>query len=341
MHGGGERVWLLPSPSSSHQLRFHFAPTPLQPPLLPIDPVPANDRPSKFIVDDVWKTDDSKPSETDSQNVTNNVLPASDITPLPSDATMAGSSKGEAENQSFSVNPIPATAGLGNPVHLAPGDKVPDPSTLTSNTVASTVKLDEASYDKADAAVASQVPAGGDAMSVPPIQKGMIPESSLPMGAGPTDGERRGPSSQSVGAQSTTAQLAGAVPLERAANAQILQSVGADSTTAQLAGAVPLEPAKDVPEVVAESQHAAHVDPEASANAEAVAEKKQVEAELVKKVHEEPAAESSAAAATPQKENVKPEPATATPAADSDKKKGRRRSAFISKFKKLLKGDKE
>jgi hypothetical protein len=254
---------------------------------------------------------------------------------------MAGSSKGEAENQSFSVNPIPATAGLGNPIHLAPGDKVPDPCTLTSNTVASTVKLDEASYDKADAAVASQVPAGGDAMSVPPIQKGMIPESSLPMGTGPTDANV-GPFISSVGAQSTTAQLAGAVPLEPAANAQTLQSVGADSTTAQLAGAVPLEPAKDVPEVVAESQHAAHVDPEASANAEAVAEKKQVEAELVKKVHEEPAAESSAAAAaTPQKENVKPEPATATPAADSDKKKGRRRSAFISKFKKLLKGDKE
>jgi hypothetical protein len=279
-------------PSSSHQLRFHF---PLQPPLLPIDPVPANDRPSKFVVDDVWKTDDSKPSETDAHNITNNVLRASDISPLPSDATMAGSSKDETENQSFSVNPIPATAGLGNPVHLAPGDKVPDPSTLTSNTVASTVKLDEASYDKADAAVASQVPAGGDALSVPPIQKGMIPESSLPMGTGPTDANV-GPFISSVGAQSTTAQLAGAVPLEPAANAQTLQSVGADSTTAQLAGAVPLEPA---------------------------------------------AAESSAAAATtPQKENVKPEPATATPAADSDKKKGRRRSAFISKFKKLLKGDK-
>jgi hypothetical protein len=261
---------------------------------------------------------------------------------------MAGSSKDESkvpgafvetpgtENQSFSVNPIPATAGLGNPVHLAPGDKVPDPSTLTPNTVESTVKLDKASYDKADAAVAAP-PASGDAMSVPPIQKGMIPESSLPMGgAGPADGNVS-PFISSVGAQSTTAQLAGAVPLEPAANAQTLQSVGADSTTAQLAGAVPLEPAKDVPEVVSESQHAAHVDPEASANAEAVAEKKQVEGELLKKVHEEPAAaeSSAAAAAAPQKENVKPE------AADGDKKKGRRRSAFISKFKKLLKGDKE
>jgi hypothetical protein len=246
------------------------------------------------------------------------------------------------ENQTFSVNPIPATAGLGNPVHLAPGDKVPDPSTLTSNTVASTVKLDEASYDKADAAVAAPASGSGDAFSVPPIQKGMIPESSLPMGNGPGD-TNVGPFISSVGAQSTTNQLAGAVPLEPAANAQTLESVGANSTTAKLAGAVPLEPTNDagVPEVVAESQAAAHVDPEASANAEAVAEKKEVEAELVKKVHEEPGAgegSSAAAAATPQKENVKPEPAAA---ADGERKKGHRRSVFLGKIKKLFKSDKE
>jgi hypothetical protein len=148
------------------------------------------------------------------------------------------------ENQTFSVNPIPATAGLGNPIQLAPGEPVPDPSTLTSNTVASTVKLDEASYNNADADVATAAgPAGGDMMSVPPVQKGMIPESSLPMGAGPAGDGNVGPFISSVGEGSTTAQLAGQVPLEPAAQAQTLESVGEGATTAQLAGQVPLEPA--------------------------------------------------------------------------------------------------
>jgi hypothetical protein len=334
--------------------------------------------PSKFVVDGSWKTDDSKPSETNSQNITNNVLLPSDITPLaaasvissagPNATTvaMAGSVPKEEskpdvpgafvetpgnENQTFSVNPIPATAGLGNPVKLAPGEKVPDPSTLTSNTVAGTAKTDLQSYENADAGAASQV-TGGDMMSVPPVTKGMIPESSLPMGSGPAGDVNVGPFISSVGAQSTTAALAGAVPLEKpkGGDVQPFSSIGADSTTAALAGAVPLEPKDGVPEVVSESQAAAHVGPEASANAEAVAEKKEVEDELMKKVPEEPAtAESGAAAAkatpadqskaaTPQKENVKPESSSATPATKSDKKKNRR-SAFFSKIKKIVKGE--
>ena len=37
--------------------------------------------------------------------------------------------------QAFSVNPIPASEGAGNPVHLQPGEQVPAPSTINSNTI--------------------------------------------------------------------------------------------------------------------------------------------------------------------------------------------------------------
>ena len=47
----------------------------------------------------------------------------------------------------YSVNPIPATTGAGNPITLAPGERVPAPSTITGNTVASTVRTDKESYE--------------------------------------------------------------------------------------------------------------------------------------------------------------------------------------------------
>jgi hypothetical protein len=47
-----------------------------------------------------------------------------------------------ADLNQFMVNPIPATSGIGNPIKLAPGEPVPHPSTLTSNTVRSTVRDD-------------------------------------------------------------------------------------------------------------------------------------------------------------------------------------------------------
>ncbi|KAL8979568.1 MAG: hypothetical protein Q9205_005124 [Flavoplaca limonia] len=53
------------------------------------------------------------------------------------------------EDSAFSVNPIPATSGYGNPIDLQPGEKVPDPSNLTSNTISSTVK-DDPSLPKSD-----------------------------------------------------------------------------------------------------------------------------------------------------------------------------------------------
>jgi hypothetical protein len=173
------------------------------------------------------------------------------------------------EDQTFSVKPIPATAGLGNPITLAPGEKVPDPSTFTGNTVESTVTTDKESYEAGSTAAAVPAPKDDPMFSVPPIQKGLIPESSLPMGGdGPTDGTA-GP---------------------------FISSVGATATTVGLAGQVPLEPKSEVPEVVKESQEEAHFDPEASANPTAVEEKKEVEEELKSKVPEEPATSESGVA---------------------------------------------
>ena len=166
--------------------------------------------------------------------------------------------------QTFSVNPIPATAGTGNPIDLKPGEKVPPPSEITSNTVNSTVKTDKASYENSDAMPGDSKPTetSGGMFGVPPVTTGMIPESSLPMGNAAPSGKDADPG-------------------------VTIQSSAPDSTTAQLAGQVPLEKKQtdsSVPEVVKESQKEAHIDPEASANPTAVEEKKEVEQELLKEI---------------------------------------------------------
>lgn len=166
------------------------------------------------------------------------------------------------EVNELSVNPIPATNGIGNPVKLNPGEPVPDPSTLHSNTVQSTVHTDKEAYEagasnpvipnKAETKTA-------DALSVPPVSgAGLIPESSLPMN--PPQTSEPGFTIQSAHPNSTTAALAAQVPLEsqKAANG--------------------------VPEVVQESLSKAHEGPEAAANAQAVEEKATVEKELQDKV---------------------------------------------------------
>jgi len=179
-----------------------------------------------------------------------------------------------AEQQTFSVKPIPATSGIGNPIQLQPGEKVPDPNKLTTNTVESTVKMDQASYEKSDAAVTTgeevkPAETAGGMFDVPPVTSNMIPESSLPMGTS-TGGS--GESDPGV----------------------TIQSAAPTSTTAALAGAVPKEelPAA-VPEIVKESEQEANASPEAAANAEAVQEKSEVEQELMSKVPEAPPASTS------------------------------------------------
>ena len=180
------------------------------------------------------------------------------------------------EESTFGVSPLPATSGIGNPIQLQPGEKVPDPSTFTGNTIQSNVKLDSESYEKGDElpqppnVVTPPDERQGGTFSLPEIskQKTMIPESSLPMG--------------------------GDTPSQKEPGFTI-QSAGAGSTTAALAANVPLEP-RGVPEVVQESQEEAGAAPEASGNSEAVREKSAVEKELESKVPEEPATSESTAA---------------------------------------------
>ncbi|TKA41866.1 hypothetical protein B0A49_13523, partial [Cryomyces minteri] len=191
----------------------------------------------------------------------------------------------EQSQQTFGVAPIPATAGAGNPIHLAPGDKVPDTSTLTANTINSTARTDAASYEKSDSGAPQLPPVltpkslreadGADMFGLGPSTGNIIPESSLPMGGGSAS---------------------------RADPGYTIQSAAPTSTTAQLAGQVPLEP-RGVPTVVTESQHDADVDPEASASPEAVTEKKEVEQELLEKVPEQPAAAESGASEKQKSEN--------------------------------------
>ena len=177
---------------------------------------------------------------------------------------------GEESEQAFGVSPLPATSGIGNPVQTKPGDSVPDPSSFTNNTITSAVTTDKESYERGSDA--PQLPdvvtpqkerdaRGGGMFGLPEPSGGMIPESSLPMG--------------------------GSVTAEKDPGYTI-QSAGPQSSTAELAGKVPLEP-RGVPEIVQESQAEAGVAPEATANKEALDEKAAVEQELESKVPEEPA----------------------------------------------------
>ncbi|THC89538.1 hypothetical protein EYZ11_011018 [Aspergillus tanneri] len=172
----------------------------------------------------------------------------------------------------YSVNPIPASSGAGNPISLKPGEKVPDPSTFNPNTIQSTVRTDEAGYNQD----ASYPLTGGQtketsssaASSAP---KNLIPESSLPMGEA-CQGLSDPATIQSVAPTSTTAGLAAAVPLE---SQKKQANVGVDF------------PVSEVPDVVKNSISEAHKSPEAAANKEAVDEKKEVEKELRSKIPED------------------------------------------------------
>ncbi|KFZ15787.1 hypothetical protein V501_02552 [Pseudogymnoascus sp. VKM F-4519 (FW-2642)] len=203
-----------------------------------------------------------------------------------------------AKGPTYSVNPIPATAGGGNPITLAPGEPVPNPSTITGNTIASTVRTDKESYENSGGLgtapflppvvtpEAERNAKGTGVLDLPSVSKGgLIPESSLAMGEGGAGNYDASPIIQSVGPGATTAALAGAVPLEKNIKGKetaTIQSVGPGATTAALAGAVPFEKTESsVPDLVKESQEAAHFPPEASAVPEEVEEKKEVERELL------------------------------------------------------------
>lgn len=262
----------------------------------------------------------------------------------------------EASESVFGVAPLPATAGTGNPVHLAPGEKVPEPSSITTNTLTSNVHTDKESYEKADAlptaaaaAAASETPkASTSAFSVPPVSKNLIPESSLPMGSAALGEIDAGPTIQSAAPTSTTAILAGQVPLEPKAESSTAAS-GLSSTA--LASSEPLKSSSEVDGL------------NAPASAPAISEvtKENIKPETVSPVEPTknggPTVTSGASTtpiatkttedgpATPQKE-TEPRPSTATagtgtPSSDlatpdsKAAKKSKRRSIF-NKFKKIF-----
>ncbi|KAK3686381.1 Cruciform DNA binding protein [Vermiconidia calcicola] len=209
--------------------------------------------------------------------------------------------KDQESEQTLGVSPIPATGGIGNPVHLEPGEKVPDPSTMTSNTIDSNVKTDKESYERSDAYPPTS-PAGAGTLQerVTPssaILSGpgpIIPESSMPMGNNTDLSEENiGPTMSSVSPESTTNKLAGQQPKEARGVPEVV-SESQQSTTNELAGQQPKEP-RGVPEVVSESQQEAHADPEASADPEAVDQKKAMEDELQKTISQEPVTSESGA----------------------------------------------
>ncbi|PMD44274.1 carbohydrate-binding module family 48 protein [Hyaloscypha variabilis F] len=189
------------------------------------------------------------------------------------DPELVAAAKKDEPEAAFSVNPLPAFPGGVNPVNVTPGDKLPEPSTITGNTIHSAVTTDKESYEKSgglgNAPVLPPVVTpqserdqkGTGILDLPPISKNLIPESSLPIGA--------------TGAGTFDASPA-------------IQSSGPASTTAQLAAAVPLESSK-VPEVVKESQAEAGVGPEASSVPAEVQEKSAVEKELLGHVPVAPA----------------------------------------------------
>ncbi|KAL8800397.1 MAG: hypothetical protein Q9182_005199 [Xanthomendoza sp. 2 TL-2023] len=178
--------------------------------------------------------------------------------------------RSEESEKTFGVAPLPATGGFGNPINLQPGEKVPHPSTFTSNTTNTHVTTDKESYERGS--TAPQLPdvvtpkkerdnKGASMFSVPGITNSMIPESSLPMG-GSTSAEK------DPGA--------------------FIQSAGADTSTAALAGNVPKEPS-GLPQVVQESQHEAGTDGGVGDNRQMVREKSDMEKELESKIPEAPA----------------------------------------------------
>ena len=216
-----------------------------------------------------------KPSGGISEAVLSSVAPGSTTAELaggvpkedPSSPPGAFPETPATEAQEFSVKPIPASAGTGNPITLAPGEKVPEP---TGNQFYSAVTSSKEDYENAGSGAAPVGAAGvNDAStadkeySLPDRTANMIPESSLPI-------ESTQPTIQSAGAGTTTAALAGEVPLEPKREAKVLD----DYST----------PAATVPPVVQESIAESNQSPEAAASSNAVGEKSAVESELLKEV---------------------------------------------------------
>ncbi|PBP25067.1 hypothetical protein BUE80_DR003985 [Diplocarpon rosae] len=261
-----EKAPLQPSGSSDLPGAFPETPAAVEKGDFSVNPLPAADgavNPIKLAPGE--KVPD--PSTFTSNTLTSGVhddpeLVAADKAKSGSDQTFSSGS-----DQTFSVNPLPAFAGAVNPVRSVPGEKIPESNTVTGNTISSSVTTDKESYEKSggigNAPVlppvvtpAAERSVNGTGVFDVPTPKNLIPESSLPMGTSGAGTFDAGPTIQSSGPTSTTAELAAAVPLE----------------------------SSKVPEVVKASQEKADADPEASAVPGEVQEKHAVEKQLLKEV---------------------------------------------------------
>ena len=177
-------------------------------------------------------------------------------------------SRDQEGQQTVSVAPIPASGGIGNPIQLKPGETVPDPSTITGNTVESTATTDKASYEKA-ATGASVVPPASSSQTPDTSSTAVfggpgpvIPESGMAMGkSSDINQENTGPTMSSVAPGSTTSDLAGQQPKETRGIPQVVRdsqqesarptisSVAPGTTTSEMAGEQPKE-TRGVPEVI-------------------------------------------------------------------------------------------
>ncbi|OBT57003.1 hypothetical protein VE04_03112 [Pseudogymnoascus sp. 24MN13] len=301
----------------------------------------------KFLVDGNWVTDHTAPQEKDNLGNLNNYLttdrikththtPAaaalmSGVTPNSTTAALAkdvpkenGTSSAlpgafpetpATEPDSFSVNPIPASAGNGNPITLAPGQAVPHPSTINGNTIAAGVHDDE-ELKAADLAKGPTLqrephprhrrrrnpitspPASptdkesyensgglGTAPFLPPVVTPEAERNAKGTGVLDLPSVSKGgliPESSLAMGEGGAGNYDASPIIQSGKEAATIQSVGPVATTAALAGAVPLEKTgSSVPDLVKEGQEAAHFPPAASAVPEEVEEKKEVERELL------------------------------------------------------------
>ena len=151
------------------------------------------------------------------------------------------------------MNPLPAAIGGVNPIKLEAGEKIPEAIIAESTT--DNVTLDKESYEKSD-----RLP--GLETELPPVTKNMIPESSLPIA------DSNDVTINTVTADSTTAALAGQVPLENtdkteqpapapeAAVDELDKEVSVNPLPAAIGGVNPikLEAGEKIPEaIIAES----------------------------------------------------------------------------------------
>ena len=174
------------------------------------------------------------------------------------------------DDQTFSVNPIPASEGAGNPVNLAPGEPVPASSTVTDNTITSGVHDDPElkSKDEQSFGVAPLPATGGIGNPIQLTPGEPVPDSSTLTSNTVQSTATTDQASYERGASSppgpgtlqdslpATAALGGPGPvipesgmamgnttdITKEDTGPTISSVAPGSTTADLAGQQPIEP---------------------------------------------------------------------------------------------------